>query len=229
MAPRAYWKGYLKLFLVSCPIALFPATPEREKISFHQINKNTSHRIKYRKVDAESGDEVEAGDIIKDRALNSPRPCPTRAQSLAAPLPAKRSSLKFVLLRNQQKQPRPEPGLNLCSRGESLALALLAALSGLLLAALSGLLALLTGLLLAAAALLTAALLAALLLLTRFLLTRALATLLATLIGIVHDRSCVRLAPTSPNRSQRGKFLPCCRLASRSRSCGQAPTNSLAY
>ena len=65
MAPRAYWKGYLKLSLVSCPIALFPATSEREKISFHQINKNTGHRIKYRKVDAESGDEVEAQDIIK--------------------------------------------------------------------------------------------------------------------------------------------------------------------
>jgi Ku protein len=65
MAPRAYWKGYLKLSLVSCPIALFPATSEREKISFHQINKNTGHRIRYRKVDAESGDEVEAGDIIK--------------------------------------------------------------------------------------------------------------------------------------------------------------------
>src|SRR5437899_12528341 len=65
MAPRAYWKGYLKLSLVSCPIALFPATSEREKISFHQINKNTGHRIKYRKVDADTGDEVEASDIIK--------------------------------------------------------------------------------------------------------------------------------------------------------------------
>src|SRR5437764_14723127 len=65
MAPRAYWKGYLKLSLVSCPIALFPATSEREKISFHQINKSTGHRIKYRKVDAETGEEVDAGDIIK--------------------------------------------------------------------------------------------------------------------------------------------------------------------
>ena len=65
MAPRAYWKGYLKLSLVSCPIALFPATSEREKISFHQLNKNTGHRIKYRKVDADTGDEVEAPDIIK--------------------------------------------------------------------------------------------------------------------------------------------------------------------
>src|SRR6202048_5241149 len=65
MAPRAYWKGYLKLSLVSCPIALFPATSEREKISFHQLNKKTGHRIKYRKVDAESGDEVDPADIIK--------------------------------------------------------------------------------------------------------------------------------------------------------------------
>jgi DNA end-binding protein Ku len=65
VAPRAYWKGYLKLSLVSCPIALFPATSEREKISFHQINKDTGNRIKYRKVDAETGDDVEADKIIK--------------------------------------------------------------------------------------------------------------------------------------------------------------------
>src|SRR6516165_9367113 len=49
----------------SCPIALYPATSEREKISFHQLNKNTGHRIKYRKVDAETGNEVESSDIIK--------------------------------------------------------------------------------------------------------------------------------------------------------------------
>src|SRR5436309_1680861 len=65
MAPRAYWKGYLKLSLVSCPVALFPATSEREKISFHQLNKSTGNRIKYRKVDAETSDEVESSDIIK--------------------------------------------------------------------------------------------------------------------------------------------------------------------
>ena len=65
MAPRAYWKGYLKLSLVSCPIALFPATSEREKISFNQLNKETGNRIRYRKVDAETGDEVESSNIIK--------------------------------------------------------------------------------------------------------------------------------------------------------------------
>ncbi len=65
MAPRAYWKGYLKLSLVSCPVALFPASTEREKISFHQINKKTGNRIKYRKVDAETGDEVDSSNIVK--------------------------------------------------------------------------------------------------------------------------------------------------------------------
>jgi len=65
VAPRAYWKGYLKLSLVSCPVALFPASREREKISFHQLNKKTGNRIKYRKVDAETENEVDASDIVK--------------------------------------------------------------------------------------------------------------------------------------------------------------------
>jgi len=70
MAPRPYWKGFLKLSLVSCPIALYPATSEREKISFHQLNKETGHRIRYRKVDAETGDEVEQAAIIKGYEVN---------------------------------------------------------------------------------------------------------------------------------------------------------------
>src|SRR6476646_5444101 len=65
VAPRAYWKGYLKLSLVSCPVALFPASSEREKISFNQINKKTGNRIRYGKVDAETGDEVDSSEIIK--------------------------------------------------------------------------------------------------------------------------------------------------------------------
>ena len=65
MAARAYWKGYLKLSLVSCPIALYPATSEREKISFNQINRQTGHRIRYVKVDAGSGEEVGQDEIVK--------------------------------------------------------------------------------------------------------------------------------------------------------------------
>jgi DNA end-binding protein Ku len=69
VAPRAYWKGYLKLSLVSCPIALFPATSEREKISFHQLNKETGNRIRYKKIDADTGDEVDNADIVKGYEL----------------------------------------------------------------------------------------------------------------------------------------------------------------
>ena len=65
MAARPYWKGHLRLSLVSCPIQLFPATGEREKISFHQINKATGHRIRYRKVDEVTGEEVASDQIIK--------------------------------------------------------------------------------------------------------------------------------------------------------------------
>lgn len=65
MAPRAYWKGYLRLSLVSCPIQLFPAASEREKVRFHQLNRATGNRIRYQKVDADTGDEVTADDIVK--------------------------------------------------------------------------------------------------------------------------------------------------------------------
>jgi non-homologous end joining protein Ku len=44
MAPRAYWKGSLKLSLVTCPIALYPASTQAERTHFHQINTKTGHR-----------------------------------------------------------------------------------------------------------------------------------------------------------------------------------------
>ena len=65
MAPRPNWKGYLKLSLVACPIALYPATSTTERVSFNQINKNTGNRIRYRKVDEETEEPVEQADIIK--------------------------------------------------------------------------------------------------------------------------------------------------------------------
>ncbi|HWW48993.1 MAG TPA: Ku protein [Xanthobacteraceae bacterium] len=65
MAPRANWKGFLRLSLVTCPVALYPATSDSEKITFNQLNRNTGNRIRYLKVDAETGDEVESQDIIK--------------------------------------------------------------------------------------------------------------------------------------------------------------------
>src|ERR1700681_1775677 len=65
MAPRANCKGFLRLSLVTCPVALYPATSDSEKISFNQINRKTGHRIKYAKVDADTGEEVSNEDIMK--------------------------------------------------------------------------------------------------------------------------------------------------------------------
>src|ERR1700688_1297525 len=65
MAPRANWKGFLRLSLVTCPVALYPATSESEKVSFNQLNRKTGHRIKYAKVDADTGEEVASEDIVK--------------------------------------------------------------------------------------------------------------------------------------------------------------------
>ena len=63
MAPRAYWKGYLKLSLVSCPIALYPAASSSERVSFNRINKKTGNRLKQQLVDAETSEPVDKEDI----------------------------------------------------------------------------------------------------------------------------------------------------------------------
>jgi DNA end-binding protein Ku len=59
MAPRPNWKGYLKLSLVSCPIALYPAASSAERVSFRQINKKTGNRLRQQLVDSETGELVE--------------------------------------------------------------------------------------------------------------------------------------------------------------------------
>src|ERR1043166_6802655 len=59
MAPRAYWKGTLKLSLVSCPVVLYPASTSVEKTRFHMINRETGNRLKQQMVDVETGDVVE--------------------------------------------------------------------------------------------------------------------------------------------------------------------------
>ncbi len=60
MLPRAYWKGSLKLSLVTCPVALYPASTSVEKTRFHMINRETGNRLKQQMVDSETGDVVEA-------------------------------------------------------------------------------------------------------------------------------------------------------------------------
>ena len=62
MPVRAHWKGYLKLSLVSCPIALYPAVSAAERVSFRQVNKQTGNRLRQQLVDTITGDVVEATD-----------------------------------------------------------------------------------------------------------------------------------------------------------------------
>jgi DNA end-binding protein Ku len=62
MAPRAYWKGYLKLSLVSCPIALNPATSSSERVSFRQINRQTGNRLRQQLVDEVTREPVDSAE-----------------------------------------------------------------------------------------------------------------------------------------------------------------------
>ncbi len=65
MAPRANWKGYLRLSLVSCPVALYPASSLNEKVSFNRINRKTGNRLKQQNVDSETGEVVAREDMVR--------------------------------------------------------------------------------------------------------------------------------------------------------------------
>jgi DNA end-binding protein Ku len=65
MAPRPSWKGYLKLSLVTCPVAMLPATSESEKVSFHTLNRKTGNRVSSEYVDAVSGKPVAEDDEVR--------------------------------------------------------------------------------------------------------------------------------------------------------------------
>src|SRR5262245_11448692 len=65
MAPRAYWKGYLKLSLVSCSVSLYPATSSSERVRFHTLNRETGHRLRQRMVDEATEEEVAQENRVK--------------------------------------------------------------------------------------------------------------------------------------------------------------------
>jgi len=71
MAPRPNWKGFLKLSLVSCSVALYTATSTSQRVSFNIINKKTGNRVRYDVVDAETGDPVEKEDRVKGYKLDN--------------------------------------------------------------------------------------------------------------------------------------------------------------
>jgi DNA end-binding protein Ku len=79
MAPRPYWKGYLKLSLVACPVAVFTATTSSERVSFRQINRQTGNRLRQQLVDDVTREPVEAADKI--RATKSTRMSTSRSRT----------------------------------------------------------------------------------------------------------------------------------------------------
>ena len=72
MAQRANWKGYLKLSLVSCAVAWFPATTTRDRVRFDIINRETGNRVHYQ-VDADTGEEVPQEDRVKGYQVDRDR------------------------------------------------------------------------------------------------------------------------------------------------------------
>src|SRR5438270_10902820 len=63
--PRASWNGFLRLSLVSCPVALVPATTEAKRVRFNQLNSETGNRVQQQLVDSQTGEVVGRGQIVK--------------------------------------------------------------------------------------------------------------------------------------------------------------------
>ena len=135
MSIRPQWKGFLKLSLASCPIALYPAVTAAERVSFRQVNRQTGNRLRHQLVDSVTGDVVSAVDkargyevgeqkhlIVEDRDIETARQ-EARNTSFVAPAlseetppveskPASRKrAVEEPLVEREEAPPiQPEPG-----------------------------------------------------------------------------------------------------------------------
>jgi DNA end-binding protein Ku len=87
MAPRANWKGFLKIGEVTCPVALYTAASTSERIAFHTLNRRTGHRVQRRFVDAETGKPVERDDQVKGYETGSGEYVVLEPDEIAAAVP----------------------------------------------------------------------------------------------------------------------------------------------
>jgi len=69
MVGRPSWEGHLRLSLVTCPVALYPATSEAETVRFNLINPETNNRIRMQTLDAGTGEPVKRSDLVKGYAI----------------------------------------------------------------------------------------------------------------------------------------------------------------
>jgi DNA end-binding protein Ku len=86
-AARANWKGVLKVGEVSCPVALYTAASTAERIAFHILNRKTGHRVHREFVDAETGDRVEAKELVKGYETGPGEYIPFEPKEIAKAVP----------------------------------------------------------------------------------------------------------------------------------------------
>jgi len=112
-APRSQWKGFLKLSLVSCPIALYPAITDANKIRFRQVNRRTGNRLRHQLVDTVTGEAMESHDkgrgyeigkhqflTVEDHEIET-----ARAAAAAPPPPIERPSSVIELRKGPGARP----------------------------------------------------------------------------------------------------------------------------
>ncbi|HEV7717494.1 MAG TPA: Ku protein [Arsenicitalea sp.] len=93
MAPRANWKGFLKVAEVTCPVALYTAASTSERITFHTLNRKTGNRVNRQFIDSETGKPVESDDQVKGYETGEGEYILLEADEIAAAVPESDKSL----------------------------------------------------------------------------------------------------------------------------------------
>ncbi|ODT47032.1 Ku protein [Devosia sp. 63-57] len=87
MAPRANWKGFLKVAELTCPVALYTAASTSDRIAFHTLNRATGHRVRRQFVDSDTGKPVERDDQVKGYEVGSGEYITLDPETVAAAVP----------------------------------------------------------------------------------------------------------------------------------------------
>jgi non-homologous end joining protein Ku len=111
---RPYWKGYLKLSLVSCPIALYPAISAAEKVSFRQVNRRSGNRLRHQLVDSVTGEAVDHYDKGRGYEVGENRFVMVEEEDLEAaraapPVPPSASTDRRAPSAESTPAPKPHP------------------------------------------------------------------------------------------------------------------------
>ena len=96
MAPRANWKGYLKVGELSCPVSLFTAASTSERIAFHTLSRKTGRRVHRQFVDSVTGKPVEAADQVKGYQTGQDEYVVLEPEEIAAAIPESDKTLSIL-------------------------------------------------------------------------------------------------------------------------------------